>query len=296
MPSQAGHCGGNLVEPNRQSIEPSVFYRWAVHRRRLAAKTARDYLVWIRHAEVSLEQIGQSIATASLDDLLIYYDSLKETAWVHNNARAALVVAYDYLGREDNPAKDLPRWKVPARLPKDVELEAAVRLVVRAYDYQPLFGCITLLYLSSGLRCSELVTRKWSDRVDRHRLYYTAKGGMQKVKELNDEAAAALDAWREECPDTDDDWMFPSPRLRNRPIGINWVNRKIKDLGRDVGIPGLHVHRLRHTHAMEILRLSGHNILAVQESLGHARVASTMVYLQARANLSRDANAQLTFR
>ena len=285
-----------MVEPRSDSIDPSAFYRWAVHRKRLAAKTARDYLVWIRHADTSLESLNTSVAGATLEDLFVYYDSLKETAWVHNNARSSLMMAYEFLGREDNPAKSLPRWKIPARLPKDVELEAAVRLVARAYDYGPMWGCITIVFLDTGLRCSELINRKWSDRVDRRRIYYPSKGGTEKVKELNEEAAAALDAWQEECPETEDGWMFPSPRIKNRPIGINWATRKVKALGKDVGIPGLHVHRLRHTHAMQILRLSGHNVLAVQDSLGHARVASTMVYLRTRADLSRAANDQLTFK
>jgi site-specific recombinase XerD len=54
------------------------------------------------------------------------------------------------------------------------------------------------------------------------------------------------------------------------------------------GVPGLHVHALRHTFATEILR-NGGDIRAIQDLLGHASLDTTSIYLRVDVTQSRRA-------
>ena len=52
----------------------------------------------------------------------------------------------------------------------------------------------------------------------------------------------------------------------------------IKAIGVRVGVPELHPHAFRHSCGVELLRLSGGNLRAVQEHLRHADIQTTTVY------------------
>jgi integrase/recombinase XerD len=51
-----------------------------------------------------------------------------------------------------------------------------------------------------------------------------------------------------------------------------------KAIGVRVGVPELHPHAFRHSCGVELLRLSGGNLRAVQEHLRHADIQTTTVY------------------
>ncbi len=52
----------------------------------------------------------------------------------------------------------------------------------------------------------------------------------------------------------------------------------IKAAGVRFGVPELHPHAFRHSCGVELLRLSGGNLRAVQEHLRHADIQTTTVY------------------
>ena len=52
----------------------------------------------------------------------------------------------------------------------------------------------------------------------------------------------------------------------------------IKDVGARAGVPEIHPHAFRHASGVELLRLSGGNLRAVQEHLRHADIQTTTVY------------------
>ena len=52
----------------------------------------------------------------------------------------------------------------------------------------------------------------------------------------------------------------------------------IKAIGVRVGVPELHPHAFRHSCGVELLRLSGGNLRAVQEHRRHADIQTTTVY------------------
>jgi integrase len=209
---------------------------------------------------------------------LTFVDSLKRTASLRNNVRSALIAYFDYVTttgrRTDNPAKAILRWREPKRLPKPIERTQATRLIAQAFVYRPIFGCLVVLYLNTGLRLSELCQRRWSDLVG-NRLFLVKKGGDERCVFLNSAAMQALNEWRAQC--SSPLWMFPSPRSNERPISRHWVYDKIRDLGVIAGIDGCRPHRLRHTFGTELYRQT-HDLLLVKEALGHEDVRNTVIY------------------
>lgn len=69
------------------------------------------------------------------------------------------------------------------------------------------------------------------------------------------------------------DWMFQAPDGDHlRP---SLVSHRFKRLVAAIGLPTIRLHDLRHTHASHLI-LSGANIKAVQERLGHADIVLTL--------------------
>ena len=59
------------------------------------------------------------------------------------------------------------------------------------------------------------------------------------------------------------------------PMSPSTVSHAFLDLRRKLGLEGVHLHSLRHTHATLLMK-GGENPKAVQERLGHSSIAVTM--------------------
>lgn len=69
------------------------------------------------------------------------------------------------------------------------------------------------------------------------------------------------------------DWMFPA--ADGDHLSPSLVTYRFKRRVEEIGLPGIRLHDLRHTHASHLI-LSGANIKAVQERLGHADIVLTL--------------------
>ena len=73
-------------------------------------------------------------------------------------------------------------------------------------------------------------------------------------------------------------WLFngKEPDGRYSVKGLSWIireNLKKTDIQKDVSL-----HSLRHSYATHLLE-DGVNIVTIKELLGHAHIATTMIYL-----------------
>jgi len=66
--------------------------------------------------------------------------------------------------------------------------------------------------------------------------------------------------------------------LKGGPMNDRYVRDFVKRYGKKSGIKkDVHPHTLRHTFATDLLRSTG-NVRLVQKALGHASLATTMIY------------------
>lgn len=136
--------------------------------------------------------------------------------------------------------------------------------------------CMLKLMLNSGLRASEVLNLTWRE-VDVHTGKLTVrrgKGGKDRQLWVNDDVLEQMRAWRARSPVSP--YCFPT--LKGTRIYDAALREMVKRRGIKAGITkDVHPHMLRHTYATELYRETK-NIRLVQKALGHASLATTMIY------------------
>jgi integrase len=165
-----------------------------------------------------------------------------------------------------------------------------------------LAGCI-------GLRVSEVMGLRWS-LVDFDSLLMEVREGyarsrITKLKSecsldelpLDPDVATILLEWKRLCPETEGDWVFPSPRT-NKPYDSGSLRKKVlKAAAARAKIQGtIGWHSLRHSYRAW-LDETGAPLGVQQKLMRHANIATTMnVYGGAFMEAKRQANTSVVKR
>ncbi|MEO8099243.1 MAG: tyrosine-type recombinase/integrase [Acidobacteriota bacterium] len=203
---------------------------------------------------------------------------------------AAVRSLFDFLAREGaiptNIARLVRTPKAPQKLPSVPTAEQTNTLLDgvaedrfdRAFPqrdqliFELLYGC--------GLRVSELVGLDLED-FDRSERWIRVRGKGRKERQVpfGGKAASALDAYL----------GTRTPQPFEHGLLLNRFGKRLSDRGaRDIvklyarlisGDASLHPHSLRHAFATHLLS-DGADLRAIQELLGHARLATTQKYTQ----------------
>jgi len=156
-----------------------------------------------------------------------------------------------------------------------------------------------------GLRVSEISALQWEDLdIEGRQLLVqrsVVNGRVDDVKTeyshdhvpIHESLLKVLLAWAEECPATDDGWMFPS-HLTNKPYYSTEIQKRfLKPIGIDLGLGPLGWHTFRHTYR-SWLDETGAPMKVQQELMRHASIRTTMnVYGQAMPESKREANGKV---
>ena len=203
---------------------------------------------------------------------------------------AAVRSFFQFLLREGavevNVARRLRTPKAPKRVPAVPTAEQANALVdgvaldrfERPHPERDL-ALFELLY-GCGLRISELVGLNLDDfDFDERWIRVRGKGRKERLVPYASKAAAALAKYV----------AARTARPRERAVFLNHRGERLSDRGaRDIvkfyarmiaGDASLHPHSLRHAYATHLLS-DGADLRAIQELLGHARLATTQKYTQ----------------
>jgi site-specific recombinase XerD len=172
--------------------------------------------------------------------------------------------------------------KVSHRILSEVEV---MRLIEAVKDNPRNHAIMRLLY-NAGLRVSEVCGITWNDCIDRGELgaQITVIGKGNKQREV----LVSLSVWNEmkslRVP-VDQGYVFQSRKGHGKLTGVQ-VERVVTQAAKIAGIDGnVSPHWLRHSHASHSLD-NGANINLVKETLGHADIRTTGMYLHARPNTS----------
>lgn len=164
--------------------------------------------------------------------------------------------------------------------------EAKLPVILNRSELKELFKAPTLLkhrivltlIYSSGLRAQEVVNLKLSDIDFERKTIHIRQSKYKKdrIVPLADNMAKGLKKYLQaEHPHL---WLFNGhePDGRYSVRGLSWVMRE--SLKKTTIRKEVTLHSLRHTYATHLLE-EGLNIVTLKELLGHAHIATTMIYL-----------------
>ena len=173
-------------------------------------------------------------------------------------------------------ATDLPSMKKEVKLPV-IFNRKELRQLFKAPTLLKHRIALTLIY-SAGLRSQEAINMKLSDIDFERRTIHIRQSKYKKdrIVPLSGYMAEGLKKYiSAEHPHI---WLFngKEPDGRYSVKGLSWIIReslKKTDIKKDVSL-----HSLRHSYATHLLE-DGVNIVTIKELLGHAHIATTMLYL-----------------
>jgi integron integrase len=286
--------------------------------KRYSISTERAYLGWIKrfillHRKRHPREMGAEEVTAFLSHLAIHGHVAAAT---QNQALAALLFLYKEVPAIDLPwLTDIERAKKPKRLPVVLSRDEVDRLINRPEGtHAPM---ARMLY-GTGMRLMECLRLRIKDMDFDYReiIIRDGKGGKNRITMLPNTLVQTLrdhlrgmrtlfetdrgknipgvylpDALSRKYPNAGKEWgwqwVFPACELSVDPLsGIGRrhhtheqaLQRAIKQAVRmaEIAKPAT-THTLRHSFATHLIA-SGYDIRTVQELLGHADVATTMIY------------------
>ena len=175
---------------------------------------------------------------------------------------------------------DMPKRK--ASLPRYLEEEECERLLSACegpYMYRDY--CILMIFMSCGIRISELVSLNLTDVYADH-LRVLGKGNKERVVFFADGCREAIDDYlavrdNGKIKEEDQNALFISSRNSRITVrGVEMmVDKKLKMAGLDSS--RFSPHKLRHTAATLMLK-NGVDTRALQEVLGHSNLNTTQIY------------------
>ncbi|MEM6793361.1 MAG: site-specific tyrosine recombinase XerD [Acidobacteriota bacterium] len=202
-------------------------------------------------------------------------------------ARSSMRGFYAFLiasgDRRDDPSQHLVSPKKFRTLPK-VLSESQVEALLERPDPATELGLrdramIEMLY-ATGLRVSELIGLELAQlRLDQGFLVAFGKGSKERVVPVGERAEAWTGRYLQEA----------RPALVRGRHGVVFVSRRgtgmtrqgfwklLKAYGRDIGVPDVSPHVLRHSFASHLLE-HGADLRVVQMMLGHSDITTTQIY------------------
>ena len=145
---------------------------------------------------------------------------------------------------------------------------------------------------ASGLRVSEAASLRVGD-VDSKGgfLRVRGKGEKERLVPVHRDALATLEIYRKTQRtgiSSAADYLFAAHN-RKMPLGRGLIWRAVRDHAARAGLPNLpSPHWLRHSFATHLLS-GGADLRAIQEMLGHSRIATTQIYTHVATDRLREA-------
>ena len=170
---------------------------------------------------------------------------------------------------------------MPAKLPKvltDDERQALLAQLNTRYPTPHRNLCMLRLMLEAGLRAGEVVALRPEhlDMPSCRLIMREGKGAKDRTLWISDELRDLIGGWLQRRPESE--WLFPA--RNGGQVQTRYLRTLVKRLARKAAVAEaakVSPHTLRHTFATDLLRATK-NIRLVQKALGHASLASTMIY------------------
>jgi integrase/recombinase XerC len=284
-----------MTKPGTTTVQKAIakFIR-ALQERNASVHTIKAY-------RTDLGQFSKYVGPqgwGDIDHVLIrgYLSSLYERGLSKTSvarALAALRSLYRWLAQEgvvdQNPAKLVATPKLPKKLPRVPTIEEVNTVLDELMPDSSAFAerdraILELLY-GCGIRNSELICInlddiRWSNEI----ILVRGKGKKERYVPFGESAAEAVKAYlprrQRIISEAQTSEKALLVNLRGSRLTTRSVGRIVKQIAVSRGLsPDVHPHTLRHAFGTHMLE-EGADLRAIQELLGHERLATTQRYTQ----------------
>ena len=227
--------------------------------------------------------VNLKIESITTDDLRKYLSDYKNQTDVSkttiDNIRRVLSSFFSWLEDEDYILKN------PIRRIHKIKTRKVVKEVLSDEHFEILRdNCVNIrdlamieLLASTGIRVGELVNLNIDDVFFNEReCIVLGKGDSERIVYFDAKTKIHLQKYLESRNDSNPALFVSFKKPYNR-LGINGVERRIRELGRDANIKKVHPHKFRRTMATNAID-KGMPIEQVQKLLGHVQIDTTMQY------------------
>ena len=230
-----------------------------------------------------LDEVELKIDDIATDDLRKYLAEYKNknnaSKTTIDNVRRVLSSFFSWLEDEDYILKN------PVRRIRKIKTKKVVKEVISDENFEILrdfcnnmrdLAMIELL-ASTGIRVGELVNLNIEDVLFNEReCIVLGKGDSERIVYFDAKTKIHLLKYLESRCD-DNPALFVSFKKPYNRLGINGVERRIRELGIEANIKKIHPHKFRRTMATNAID-KGMPIEQVQKLLGHVQIDTTMQY------------------
>ncbi len=230
-----------------------------------------------------LYKIGLNIEDITTDDLRKYLADYKNknntSKSTIDNIRRVLSSFFSWLEDEDYILKN------PVRRIRKIKTKKVVKEVISDENFEILRdSCTNMrdlamieLLASTGIRVGELVNLNIDDVLFNEReCIVLGKGDTERIVYFDAKTKIHLQKYLESRKDNNPA-LFVSFKKPYKRLGINGVERRIRELGNEANIKKVHPHKFRRTMATNAID-KGMPIEQVQRLLGHVQIDTTMQY------------------
>lgn len=240
--------------------------------------TPTDIREYRQHLQVT-ECRKASTINRRLAALSAYLDWAVQTGQIEKNPRGKIKSV-----RQEEPSAQALDKKQQYALQRAIEKDlqnASLRYPKRKIGRQR-DASLVLFLLNTGLRLSELLALQMGDVEINERkgsvIVRQGKGNRERTVPLNVAARAALQDWLAVRPQKASRFIWTAVEDESDSLTPRSVQRILKRLGQEAGIPDLHPHLARHTFAKNLVD-SGVGLEKVARLLGHSNLNTTRIYI-----------------
>jgi site-specific recombinase XerD len=271
--------------------------------RNLTDRTRAEYKRDVQQLVTFLEKRGvhrpQDVSLTHLQAFLAELDTQGLAGVTRRRKVSSIKAFFGFLTTSDlvphNPTLQLVPPEREHKEPRFLTTQE-YRALLRACAHETRDAAIIELVLQTGMRLSEVARLTVDDvelpaRINRDAantgsVFIQGKGRKSRTLPLNYKACRALKAWLTIRPDIDDPALFVT-KFRG-PMGARTIQNIVKKYLDEAGIKNASVHTLRHTFATHHVA-KGTDLRTVQETLGHADLKTTSIYVStAKEAMRRD--------
>ena len=267
-------------------IDLQLFFRYMIQRRNNCVNN--ETIDNIDISLIDLEFVSKISKTDILEFLYFVSSERSNSPSARSRKMSSLRGYFKYMTNktnqlEFNPTDDIEMPAMKKRLPKYLTLEQSIELL---NNTQTKFAerdyCIILLFLSCGMRLSELAGIDIKD-INKDTLRIVGKGNKERFVYLNDACVTAINDYiavrNTIVSPASEPALFISKRTKKR-MSTRRIEQVVEECLQRSGLSqmGFSVHKLRHTAATLLYRSGNADMLALKEILGHEHVSTTEIY------------------